>query len=593
MSSLVIALLQEVGSSTFQWSNLLEVPNLIGAISALAAAIGTAVTVLVSWPSWKQWRTSRLLAKNFGSEFYSPEIIRRSTKYYILPNCSSIDPSYESEMRNVVVTEEKLFDVLDRFLERDSKYRHLLLLADSGMGKSSCLLNYYARNQGRRDRRRLRLAVVPLGTPKADDRIRSIEDKQNTVLFLDAFDEDTKAIQDHKERLRQLMDMAGEFKRVVITCRTQFFLRDEEIPRETGVVRVEPRRGGEKGVYEFQKLYLSPLSDRQVETYLKKRYPLWRWAKRRKARELVRAVPLLSVRPMLLAYIPDLLESGAPIRNSYDLYDALVSSWLERESRWVEKDSLQKLSEHLAVDVYCNREKRGAEWVEADELASLAKQWGVSLERWQLTGRSLLNRDAAGHCKFAHRSIMEFLFVKRYLAGDALCRGITWTDRMREFLLEMVRSGKLAQSPLLEDALKISGSLSVQAVVRLLEQEGSVVGLQLGLLFVNRAAVTFQMGTFCLRLSPDDVTSERWLRASVLPGCISWSTHEIALKPKSPLPVPGSMSVEISLVVLDDKVRPPLELTWSSPVMSGDLPSFCKEQYGSAGPLRIFRQPSL
>lgn len=436
MLSVIFFLQKAVAESKSFWISLLEIPNLIAGVSALAAIVSAVIAI---WPSLRQWWVNRLLARSFGSDFYSPEVLERSTRYYVPPNCTSIDPSYESEMRNLVATEEPLFGILDRFLDRSSKHRHLILLADSGMGKSSCLLNYYVRNQRRPLRKRKRISIIPLGIPEADKHIQVIDNKRDTFLFLDAFDEDTKAIQDYKERLRHLMDLASEFSRVLITCRTQFFLRDEEIPRETGIVRFEPRSAGEKGVYEFQKLYLAPLDDRQVAKFLKKRYPLWHLPKRRRARKLVDAVPLLSVRPMLLAYIPDLLESGIPIQHAFELYESLTDSWLERESRWVKAQSLRRLSEHLAVDLYCNRERRGAERISVLELSQLATQWDIPLENWQLTGRSLLNRDASGNYKFAHRSIMEYLFVRRYLADDRSTGRTVWTDQMISFLNEIMR----------------------------------------------------------------------------------------------------------------------------------------------------------
>lgn len=162
----------------------------------------------------------------------------------------------------------------------------------------------------------------------------------------------------------------------------------------------------------------------------------------RGAAGLVRAVPLLTVRPMLLAYIPDLLASGAQVRRSFELYEAMVDSWLERESRWVKKESLREFSEHLAMDLYCNRERRGAERIPTDELSRLAAQWAILLESWQLTGRSLLNRDAAGNYKFAHRSIMEFLFVRRYIEEDPLICQAAATDQMVTFLADAIGSGK-------------------------------------------------------------------------------------------------------------------------------------------------------
>ena len=44
-------------------------------------------------------------------------------------------------------------------------------------------------------RERHRLVVVPLGLPDALERIEGIDKKAETNLFLDAFDEDAKAIQ--------------------------------------------------------------------------------------------------------------------------------------------------------------------------------------------------------------------------------------------------------------------------------------------------------------------------------------------------------------------------------------------------------------
>lgn len=403
----------------------------IGALAALAAAW------LAYLPILQQRRTQNLLEKSFGSDLYSPETIERSTRYYIPPNCSSVDPAQEAEIRQVVATKEKLFDVIDEHLAKESPNRHLLLLADSGMGKSSFVLNYYARNQQLPKRKRQRLAVVPLGIPDADEYIAKIDNKRDTVIFLDAFDEDTKAIKDHRARLLELMHACRQFKRVLITCRTQFFPRDEEIPRETGIARVGPRKAGEGATYEFWKLYLSPLSDEQVQAYLRKRYR-WSRRKRQQANELVKKIPLLSVRPMLLAYIPDLLESGAKIEYAFQLYEVMVEKWLERESRWVKPEDLRQFSERLAVDLHRNKEQRGAERILRAELTQLAKTWNIPLDDWQLGGRSLLNRDAEGHYKFAHRSILEYLFVKRLIENDSGCHGLVLTDLMKTFLREIL-----------------------------------------------------------------------------------------------------------------------------------------------------------
>ena len=390
-----------------QWT----VANLLMAVSAVATVAGVIIARIALWPILQQRRNQRMLEQNFGVDLYDPDTIGRSTRYYVPPNCSSVDPAQEAEIRQVVTTEEKLFDAVDKHLAKNTPHRHLVVLADSGMGKSAFVLNYFVRNQRLRKRRRQRLAVVPLGIPDADEYLTKIADQRNTVVFLDAFDEDTKA-RDDPERLLDLMYTCRNFKRVLITCRTQFFRRDEEIPRETGIARVGPRKAGEAATYEFWKLYLSPLNDDQVDEFLRRRYPYWPWGKRRQARGLVKKIPLLSVRPMLLTYIPDLMESGAKIDFSFQLYEVLVQKWLEREKRWVDPEALRAFSECLAVDLFVNARRRGAERIPRLELGVLAKEWKISMDDWQLSGRSLLNRDAEGNYKFAHRSIMEYLFVK-------------------------------------------------------------------------------------------------------------------------------------------------------------------------------------
>lgn len=411
-------------------------------VIVILGSIATIVSLLYLYlPYRKNHQRQRLLARSFGSELFTQEVIERSIRYYIPPNCTSVDPSQEAEIRHLEVAEEKLFEKIDKHLQNSSANRHLLLLADSGMGKTSFVLNYYARNQILSPKKRHRLAVIPLGIANADEYILKIENKNDTILFLDAFDEDIKAIDDHRERLLDLMSHCRDFKRVLITCRTQFFPSDEEIPVETGIARIGPRRAGEKGVYEFWKLYLSPMNDNHVKKFLKKRYSIWQLKKRSRALEFIQKVPLLTVRPMLLAYIPDLLTRGKNITFSFEIYEEMVEAWLEREVgilKNIDKKRLRNFSERLAVDLYTKQEQRG-DRIPRLQLLKLAEEWSVPLEGWKLTGRSLLNRDALGNYKFAHRSIMEYLFVKCFAEGAEICRYSKWTDQMQTFLWEMIQ----------------------------------------------------------------------------------------------------------------------------------------------------------
>lgn len=433
-----------------QWlSSLLNSPdfsvaNGVAVLGIILTSLGLITGIL---PLIVQRRRERLLERSFGADFYDSATIQRSTRYYVRPNCSSVDPANESEIRQVLSAEEDLFSVVQKYLSQDTSHRHLLLLADSGMGKSSFVINYYAHNLSLRKRKRQRIAVVPLGIPNALEAIGQISDKKSTVIFLDAFDEDTDAISDHRKRLTQLMQACLQFKRVLITCRTQFFPKDEEIPQQTGVARVAPRLPGEKAVYEFWKLYLAPLNEEQIGQFVRKRYPLWQWRKRNQAYALINRIPFLSARPMLLAYTPDLLASkDVRFDHTFQVYEEMINKWLERESGWIDPKVLLPFSEDLAINLYLERERRGSERISRRELQAFVSKKGVKIEEWKITGRSLLNRDAMGSLKFAHRSIMEYLFVKRFALGDKATKGAPLTDNMKRFLLEMIYDGWKTQN---------------------------------------------------------------------------------------------------------------------------------------------------
>lgn len=307
------------------------------------------------------------------------------------------------------------------------------------MGKSSFVLNYYAANRARWRRKRRRLAIVPLGHPDALDYIMKIDAKRETVLMLDAFDEDAAAIVDYRKRIEDLVRFCAPFQRLLITCRTQFFPRAVEIPHRAGFV-YEPRGVGNSGEYEFRKLYLMPFADSQITEYLRLRFR-WRLFARHRARVLVKRVPDLSARPMLLAHLPELIKSNLVPATAYELYNILVTQWLEREKRWIAPDTLDVFSEKLALDLHINRSTRGAERLPREEVSILARAWGLQIpteNEWMLTGRSLLNRDSEGRYKFAHRSILEYFLARVAIDRRVNILTLEPTDQVRAFIQDSI-----------------------------------------------------------------------------------------------------------------------------------------------------------
>jgi hypothetical protein len=230
--------------------------NMVAALAAATAVLGSGAHVAITkiWPWLRARYSSQSLSNRIGGGEYTPFLLANALFPYVEPLCSQVDPSGREDFRALVPMAKPLFGVLDEFLQEGLGARYLILLADSGMGKTSALINYYARNLRRRRPREI--VLLYLGAPHLLDRIDESQPSYEKILFLDALDEDTAAIADHRERVLEVMQTARQFRGVVISCRTQFFLKDEEITRETGIVRYGPRRAGVSGTYEFQKLYL-------------------------------------------------------------------------------------------------------------------------------------------------------------------------------------------------------------------------------------------------------------------------------------------------------------------------------------------------
>ena len=365
--------------------------------------------------------------------WFQPQDFLAAMQDYLEPHCSNVDPSDREDLRNTVAVREPVLAALDRELDADDN-RHILILGDSGMGKTTLLLNLVSREQRRQVGVR-RLALIPLGEPGALDVLRAVPAKRETILLLDAFDEDPRAIEDASARMTEIMTAASAFKKVLMTCRTQFFASDREIPQQTGLRRLAARRAGEPVGYQWRTVYLEPFDRKQIDRYVRNAIPWWKLDQRQKAYRIVAEVSDLAARPMLTALIPKLAKSDREAHSLWDLYAFMVDQWIDRESSWIAQGTLSKLSKVIAVELVLQRKARGGERISKAQLMKLAEVQDVPVESWKLTSRSLLNRDTDGLFKFAHRSILEFFFVKSFIEGDQCCLSVKWTDMMCDLFL--------------------------------------------------------------------------------------------------------------------------------------------------------------
>lgn len=370
---------------------------------------------------------------------FSREDIQRAISGYVVPDCADTDPANAEHMHRAAAIRQPVFVAVDSFVDK-SDINHLLVLADTGMGKTTFCLNYFDRvNKLHKKSGSLVCAVIPLGRDGAVQKIKAIPAKNETILILDALDEDVDAADDVAGRLSILMNEAASFRFVIVTCRSQFFRDDSAIPNRTGIRIVRPRKGGLIGEHLFKTMYLQPFDECQIRKFVHIQFPLSRFdsiAKRKKAYEIIGNIPELSVRPMLLSLLPELVKEKTDITRLYDLYSYMINSWLRYEAVWIEPDYLRAVSKELAVFIYTSRKNRHSERISLAELHDVAEKVGAPRNIWnRLSARSLLNRDSDGGIKFSHRSIMEYFFVQAAIDGDDRCFDSYWTDFMRDLFV--------------------------------------------------------------------------------------------------------------------------------------------------------------
>ena len=304
---------------------------------------------------------------------------------------------------------------LERILIKSCTNRLFCVLGGSGMGKTSFLVHLLRKyvNKYWIRKRPYDIHLVNLARENCIETITKIDNQSTTILLLDALDENFEAIHNYDTFINNLEKSIEAFPLVVVSCRTQFFPDEEHELKESKIRSF----GRDKGFEGYTRHYISPFSNNDVDKYLRKKYRL-RLLKKRKARKIIDKCSSLIHRPLLLSYIDDLLDNKNKTYNYIlDIYEELIDKWISREVsvREDRKDlriQLQRFSEHLAINMYNNKNSRGGYCVPRNEVDSILNLINVDTSNYEFKGRSLINRDARGDMKFSHKSFLEYYLAK-------------------------------------------------------------------------------------------------------------------------------------------------------------------------------------
>ena len=411
--------------------------------------------------------------------------------YYVPLGCVR----YSYNDRGQVVGEDPykpMVGYVDAWLREGDSARernHISILGDYGSGKTSFCRQYAAR-QGRRwladpDRERLPILINLRDYVKTLDVSSLITEalvnqhgirdatfeafaRYNAdgklLIFFDGFDEMAQ-----RTGRRTAVDNFWELARVVVpgskvvlTCRTPYFRTHHEaeaLLRGRGEAGFAASPAGEafdddyidlRERLNFEILHLTPFDDGDVRAVLRARFPeAWedRWAQIQRIYNL----PDLARRPVLLDMIartlPALQEDQSI--NAARLYQVYTGLWLEREvvkgRVLITSDDRRLFAEELAMEMLRTEETAiHYRRIPARVRAHFGLEKAEEVDHFEADVRTcnFLNRDAAGHYAFAHKSFMEFFAASRLhrlMSADRATAGgpVPLNEAARRFLSDL------------------------------------------------------------------------------------------------------------------------------------------------------------
>jgi formylglycine-generating enzyme required for sulfatase activity/GTPase SAR1 family protein len=383
-------------------------------------------------------------------------------RYYVQPRCH--DEHDENGGDKGLLNDYVLEWLNDRNREL------LAVLGDYGIGKTSFCYKFACDMTGSE----YVPVVVELKTVMAEGwreviqrevRSRAGDSVQSPVLILDGFDELSRTF-DKETVLKEIENLSAttqEYKKVILTSRTQFF-RSEEEEKETLVQKKFPGRGPRSLTYpRFERIYVSLFDDEQIRRYLDR--CLGKAASKKfwnETVEVVFDVKDLVRRPILIELIVNDLDAVQNIEGKVTpgkVYRTITERWQEREEQRLPPSIvLQYKEKKIPKNIMLFMEElaywmltKGKDRLHFNTLRDAIDKYfdnetkrmlSLSLDNldYQIRNCSFLSRHVQGYYAFGHRSFIEY-FVARKISREIpqdKAQEIKITDETALFVSELI-----------------------------------------------------------------------------------------------------------------------------------------------------------
>jgi tetratricopeptide (TPR) repeat protein len=413
----------------------------------LIPAVGALFWKILKW-IWDKCFTSPSKTKEWRSDYIYNKLFRDFPKYISEEiNDLYVPTRFQEERPNIDVVPEKgaknptrkelIPYFLDTVFVKNNPYRFYCVLADTGMGKTTFLVQLLKAYINKYDEKSLPFNIFILDLANIDiiEQINNlqIDPNKGSILMLDALDENVEAYDKEDENgiiisryedFRKKLEQAVErFQFVVITCRTQFFPDKKSELQELKNAR-HIGQSPDKSLPRFKQLYISPFSEDEINRYIEKKFKNDVESKE-KAKSIIDDIKYLAARPLILSYIDDLMDGK--IKNVLDAYEIIIDKWLQREvirtaedNRNRQKKLLYDFSRKLAVYIYEKWENTGALYLTQEEYDEFKKK-NQSFNGLELSvdNKSLITRDNRRNIIFfAHKSFIEYFCAEQLFMGE-------------------------------------------------------------------------------------------------------------------------------------------------------------------------------
>ena len=386
--------------------------------------------ILTFFSKTHKWRKTYI--KDGLEHCYGDYLLPERQRCYVPTQCQGTPPHNFDEPDEAVASapkQELVKFFINEVFTKDNTNRFLYcIFAGSGMGKTTFTVQLFIEyiRKYKKSTLPFDIYVRDLGDAKVIEEIKLLSDKigddaHRSILLLDALDENLHASENFDDFRDKLEEVITPFKFVVITCRSQFFPNEHEMP-EFSNIRINK---SDKNLLAYNKIYICPFSSSDITLYISKKYKGWGKRKRKlrkQANTIIGKCKHLVARPVLLSYIDDLIDGNQVYNTESDIYEALINKWLEREvnsipdmaTRQERYAELVSFSKKLATRMYQNWRETGDFRLEAMKMDEFCEKNGFDKTKYQFRRRSLINHDAVGAFKFSHKSFLEYFLAEHY-----------------------------------------------------------------------------------------------------------------------------------------------------------------------------------